>query len=367
MHKIKVCINRELKKYPVLIGAVDELLEKAIKSRKYSKIFCFIDANIAKKCNDIVSKLNQNLNVSCFSYKVNAGEDLKNLKKIDKIYAQLIHDGADRNSVLVAFGGGTVGDAIGFVSATYMRGVDWIGVPSTLLAQVDSSVGGKTGVNHPLGKNMVGAFYHPQFVICDQSFLETLSQREIVSGIGEILKYALAFDSKFFKFLEKNIEQLKTRNKKVLEKCIKASLSCKARIVSQDPYDKKGIREFLNLGHTFGHALESYTHYKKYQHGEAVLWGLHFAITLSLVKNKIQLKQYLEIKTILTKMEIPPLPRKLLFNDLLQYIKKDKKVMNQKIRFILLKNIGCAVSDHQVSIDDLKKTFSLFAKNFNHT
>jgi 3-dehydroquinate synthase len=190
---------------------------------------------------------------------VPAGEGLKDIESVYPIYGALLKARANRDSLLVALGGGSVGDAAGFVAATYLRGIDWVGVPTTLLAQVDSSIGGKTGINHVTGKNLIGAFHQPRLVVCDTDFLSTLSRREVVSGLGEVVKYGIVYDPALLGYLCKNRDRFLGLEPRILERAIERSAHWKCRAVSRDELDRAGVREFLNFGHTFGHALESAT------------------------------------------------------------------------------------------------------------
>lgn len=287
-------------------------------------------------------------------FPVQAGEGLKELSSVIPLYGELMKARAGRDSVIFALGGGSVGDAVGFVAATYLRGVAWVGVPTTLLAQVDSSVGGKTGVNHPQGKNLIGSFHQPGLVICDTDFLKTLNTREMISGFGEILKYGIAFDPQFYRFLEENQEAILNRDPDVLQKCIRVSLQWKAKMVVQDEWDRKGIREVLNLGHTFGHALEGITRYETYQHGEAVIWGLRFMLALSQVRRKLSASVSMKIDVLLARFPVPSLPADLSSDRLLEFMNQDKKVRQGRIHFVLLSRLGKTVSDSHVTEQDIR-------------
>ncbi|MGK5090307.1 3-dehydroquinate synthase [Bdellovibrionota bacterium FG-2] len=290
---------------------------------------------------------------------VTAGEAFKDIEAIYPLYGKLLNAKADRNATLFAVGGGSVGDAAGFVASTYLRGIDWVGIPTTLLAQVDSAVGGKTGINHRTGKNLIGTFHQPKLVICDTDFLSTLSTREIVSGLGEIIKYGITFDPKFFAFLERNNEELLARDSRFLTKSIRTSLIWKAKKVAFDEFDRKGVREALNFGHTFGHALESFTKYETFQHGEAVIWGMRFALALSVVRGKLDAKTCDKIDSFLATFAVPPLPAKLGAKELSALMAIDKKVRDGKIHFVLLKALGRTESDNGVTNQDITKALSL--------
>jgi 3-dehydroquinate synthase len=210
---------------------------------------------------------------------LNDAEAAKNLQTVEGIARKLVVAGADRHSLIVAVGGGVVGDVAGFVAASYLRGVALVHVPTTLVAQVDSAIGGKTGVNLPEGKNLVGAFYPPRLVLVDPEALRSLPDREFRGGLAEVIKYGVIADAELFAFLESNMEAILRREAKALEKIIRRSIEIKAQVVSKDERES-GLREILNYGHTFGHALESTTRYKRFQHGEAVAWGMMCAALL---------------------------------------------------------------------------------------
>ena len=290
---------------------------------------------------------------------VQAGESLKDLTQLLPIYEELTRIKASRDTVLFALGGGTIGDAAGFVASTYMRGIPWVSIPTTLLAQVDSGVGGKTAVNHPAVKNLIGTFYQPKLVICDTDFLQTLTRRELVSGLGEVVKYALAFDPKLFSFIVDNKSALLALDPQVLTHAICRSLHWKCKKVSADEFDQKGIREALNLGHTFAHALESLTSYKTFQHGEAVIWGLRFALALSQVKNRISPSARRKYDHFLSELPVPALPQKLKIGDLIKKMKQDKKARNGKVKFVLISRHGELTSAVSIEDSHIRKAFAL--------
>ncbi len=290
---------------------------------------------------------------------VHAGEQLKDFHSIYPLYDRLVRGKADRDSVLFALGGGTIGDAAGFIASTYLRGIPWVGVPTTLLAQVDSSVGGKTGINHLKGKNLIGTFHQPSLVICDTAFLNTLGPRDILSGFGEMIKYGLIFDPKFFQFLKKNSDQILNLEPAVLSLAIQKCLQWKAKIVRKDALDRTGIREALNFGHTFGHALESKTQYRRFQHGEAVIWGMRFALALSHVKKILPSPIREEVDFFLSQLHVPPLPENIIFPEFFKSMTQDKKAREGKIHFVLLKNLGQAVSLSGITYKDLQSAYKL--------
>ncbi|MBK7845579.1 MAG: 3-dehydroquinate synthase [Bdellovibrionales bacterium] len=298
--------------------------------------------------------------------KVAAGESLKDFQSILPLYGELLKLGIDRSSTVFVLGGGTLGDAGGFLASTYLRGLRWVGIPTTLLAQVDSSIGGKTAVNHSLGKNLIGTFHQPALVVCDTNFLKTLSLREIISGLGEVIKYALTYDKELFVYLNKQWRAVLDSDSKVLSKLVHESLSWKAKVVAADEWDRKGRREILNFGHTFGHALEAVTNYEVFQHGEAVIWGMRFATCLSETRGHLSLKQAKKIRAFLNMIEVPSLPKHIGFDELTQAMAKDKKKQEGRIRFVLLKRLGRAVLDVNVTGDDLKAAYKRLLTGGHH-
>lgn len=289
---------------------------------------------------------------------VEAGENLKNLEQLYPIYGQMLKAGIDRSSTLFALGGGTIGDAAGFVASTYLRGISWVGLPTTLLAQVDSSIGGKTAVNHPEGKNLIGTFFQPSLVVCDTEFLKTLSRREMISGLGEAVKYGLTLDPKLLDFLKENWQSAVAGDAAIMGHIVRTSAAIKAKIVARDEFDKSGVREVLNFGHTFGHSLEKVTSYRDFQHGEAVIWGMRFALALSHIKRRLSARTWNDADNFLRSIEIPPLPR-VSAADFFAPMIHDKKAKEGKVRFVLLKKLGETVLDRKIEPADLHKAFEL--------
>lgn len=273
-------------------------------------------------------------------------ERKKNLQTVEAIARKLVRAGADRKSLLIAVGGGVIGDVVGFVAASYLRGVALVHVPTTLVAQVDSAIGGKTGVNLPEGKNLVGAFYPPRLVLVDPEILTTLPEREFRGGLAEVVKYGVIADAKLFAFLELHIERILRRESSAVEQVIRRSIEIKARVVSQDEKES-GLREILNFGHTFAHALESATRYSKYQHGEAVAWGMMCAALLGHQVVDTPADDVARIIALVRK--IGPLPAWPAVSPLrlFQTMRADKKTKFGKVRFVLSPRLGEAKSyDH---------------------
>jgi 3-dehydroquinate synthase len=270
-------------------------------------------------------------------------EEAKNLKTVEAIARKLVRAGADRKSLLIAVGGGVVGDVAGFVAASYLRGVALVQVPTTVVAQVDSAIGGKTGVNLPEGKNLVGAFYPPRLVLVDPEVLASLPEREFRGGLAEVIKYGVIADAKLFAFLELSLERILGSDSRALEHVIWRSIEIKARVVSRDERES-GLREILNYGHTFAHALESVTRYRKYRHGEAVAWGMMCAALLGHEVVKMPADDVARIIALVRRIGPlpgwPAVPPKKLF----LAMRADKKTKFGKVRFVLSPRLGQAKS-----------------------
>jgi 3-dehydroquinate synthase len=270
------------------------------------------------------------------------GEEFKTLEVLNRIFDALLANRFNRSCCLVALGGGVVGDMTGFAAASYQRGVDFIQVPTTLLAQVDSSVGGKTGVNHPLGKNMIGAFHQPRCVLADTETLDTLDDRQLSAGIAEVIKYGLIQDAAFFSWLEKNMDQLLARNTEALIHAIERSCQCKAEIVAADERES-GKRALLNLGHTFGHAIETGIGYGSWLHGEAVAVGMAMAAELSACHGWLTEADVERIRALLTRARLPVAPPAEIGRErFLELMSVDKKVDDRGLRLVLMDAIGAA-------------------------
>ncbi|MBF4988980.1 3-dehydroquinate synthase [Methylophilus sp. 14] len=286
------------------------------------------------------------------------GEAHKNNQTLQIIYDHLLQNRCERNTTLIALGGGVVGDLTGYAAATYLRGVPFIQVPTTLLSQVDSSVGGKTGINHPLGKNMIGAFYQPKLVLADIDTLKTLPQRELSAGIAEVIKYGLIRDADFFDWLETNMSALMALDTAVASYAIYRSCQNKAEVVVADEHEQ-GERALLNLGHTFGHAIENAMGYGVWLHGEAVATGTVMAADLSQRMGWLNAAQIARIKTIMQAAKLPIDAPDLGADEYLRLMQLDKKVSDGRIRLILQQDIGKAVMTADYDADKLKQTLSL--------
>ena len=290
------------------------------------------------------------------------GEKYKNAETLGLIYDALLTHRCERNTPLIALGGGVIGDMTGYAAATYMRGVPFIQLPTTLLAQVDSSVGGKTGINHPLGKNMVGAFYQPQIVLIDIATLDTLPDREFSAGIAEVIKYGLIRDLPFFEWLEQNMEKLLARDAEALQYAITRSCQNKAEVVGVDERES-GERALLNLGHTFGHAIETGMGYGVWLHGEAVAAGTIMAADLSHRLGWLTQKDVTRTRLLFERAHLQVSGPALGIEKYLHLMGLDKKVVGGKIRFVLLKAIGHAVVSGNVPEELLRLTLTRCIKD----
>jgi 3-dehydroquinate synthase len=270
---------------------------------------------------------------------IDDGETAKNLSTVERACRDLVRAGADRHALLVAVGGGVVGDVAGFVAASYARGIALIHVPTTVVAQVDSAIGGKTGVNLPEGKNLVGAFYPPKGVVADPELLGTLPPREFRSGIYEIIKYGVIGDAKLFQFLEGNLEKVLRRERAALAFVIERSIAQKARVVSEDEHES-GLRESLNFGHTFAHAVESVTRYRKYLHGEAVGWGMIAAARLAVEKGMFLPRDEERVAKVIARVGPLPAWPSIVPARLIAAMQADKKTRAGRLRFVLPDRIG---------------------------
>ena len=315
------------------------------------KIAIITDSNVeglyAETLKKELSKITENIIV----YSIPAGEENKNLKEIEKIYEKLIENHFDRHDLIVALGGGVVGDMAGFTAATYLRGVAFIQVPTTLLAQTDSSIGGKTGVDFDSYKNMVGAFYMPRLVYMNVKVLDTLSDRQYFSGFAEVMKHGLIKDASFYEWLIENMYEICEKDADILMEMIKRSCEIKKAVVEKDPTEK-GDRALLNFGHTLGHAIEKAKNFEL-THGECVALGCVAAAFISWKKELISMDEYYEIRDMFVPFYLPISVEDLDPSKVIELTKSDKKADSDKIRFILLKKIGKAIVDTTVTEEEM--------------
>ncbi|CAN0918797.1 3-dehydroquinate synthase, chloroplastic [Linum grandiflorum] len=353
--------------YPIYIGSgllnQPELLQRHVHGKR---VLVVTNDTVAPLYLDrVIEALTLgNPNVSVESVILPDGEKYKNMDVLMKVFDKAMETRLDRKSTFVALGGGVIGDMCGFAAAAYLRGVNFIQIPTTLMAQVDSSVGGKTGINHPLGKNMIGAFYQPQCVLIDTDTLNTLPERELASGVGEVVKYGLIRDAEFFEWMEKNIELLLSRDPNALAYAIKRSCENKAEIVSLDEKES-GLRATLNLGHTFGHAIETGFGYGQWFHGEAVAAGMVMAADVSYRLGWIDDSLVKRVYNILEQAKLPVSPPEMMTVDMFRSIMAvDKKVADGVLRLILLKGpLGNCVFTADYDRKALEDTLQAFCKS----
>lgn len=288
------------------------------------------------------------------------GEEYKNIETLKNIYDRLIDAGMDRGSLLVALGGGVVGDVAGFAAATYLRGIPFVQVPTTLLAQVDSSVGGKTGINHEKGKNLIGAFYQPRVVIIDLATIDTLPEREYLSGLAEVAKYGIVLDRKLFDYMLAHTDKLLLRDKDCLLSAIQCSCSIKAAIVEKDEKES-GLRAVLNYGHTIGHAVETLTEYKKYTHGEAVAIGMAQAAKFSEALGVSSSADTARIIALLKALHLPVEIPRFGITAYVDALLRDKKVKEGGINFVFNKGIGDFQISRVTDLNSLLETLGIGA------
>ena len=329
--------------YPIYIGerllARGELLAQHLPQKRAALI---TDTALAPLYLDTVANALTAAGVSVTPVVIPAGEQHKDWQTLNAVFDALLANHCERKTALVALGGGVIGDLTGFAAATYLRGVPFIQLPTTLLAQVDSSVGGKTAINHPRGKNMIGAFYQPLAVIADTAALGTLPQRELGCGLAEVIKYGLIRDATFFEWLESNIDALIARDPQALAYAIQRSCENKAEVVAADEREESGERALLNLGHTFGHAIETGLGYGAWLHGEAVAAGTVIAAHLSQQLGLITAGDVARIEALLKRAQLPVTAPDFGLERYLQLMGIDKKVEGGKIRYVLLRAIGAA-------------------------
>ncbi len=335
--------QRQERSYPIYIerGILDEvgpgLGRLGLKGR------CALVTNplVRSICGERVIKSLEGAGFDVLTVEVKDGEQYKILAEASMIYDRLIEEKLERSTPIVALGGGVIGDITGFVAATYLRGVPYVQVPTTLLAQVDSSVGGKTGVNHPRGKNLIGAFYQPRAVFIDPDVLKTLDKSELRAGLAEVVKYGVIWDEGFFRFLEENTQGL-SAVEDALVRAIERSCEIKAHVVKEDETEK-GLRSILNFGHTFAHAIEAVTGYTRYKHGEAVSMGMVLAASFSARLGVCEETVADRIENLLKTLGLPVEAPELRYEAILGAMLVDKKVLSGRMRFVLAKKIGDVV------------------------
>lgn len=329
-------------------GLLEELKELEVSNRR----LCIItDSNVDKLYGEEVQKLLEGNCLKVAKYAFPAGEENKNLDTVKEVYKYLIEEGFDRKDILLALGGGVVGDLTGYVAATYLRGVDYIQIPTTLLAQTDSSIGGKTGVDFDGYKNMVGAFKMPRLVYQNLSVLKTLDDRQFFSGFAEVMKHGLIKDAIFYEWLIENMYEICERDLNVLQEMLIKSCTVKKLVVEKDPTEQ-GDRALLNFGHTIGHAVEKAKNFELY-HGECVALGCVAAAYISWKRELLSMEEYYEIRDMFVPFYLPISVDGIEPEEILRLTKSDKKMETGKIKFVLLKKIGKAVIDKTVTDEEI--------------
>lgn len=344
--------------YPIYIGAGvltrNELISTAITTKK---VVVISNDTVAPLYLKRVEALLSNYEFD--SVILRDGEQFKSLETLNSIFTALLEDNCGRDTTLIALGGGVIGDMAGFAAACYQRGIPFIQIPTTLLSQVDSSVGGKTAVNHPLGKNMIGAFYQPNAVFIDTECLNTLPPRELSAGMAEVIKYGIIYDAAFFNWLENNISSLMALDTSTLITAIYRCCEIKAEIVAIDEKEH-GARALLNLGHTYGHAIEAEMGYGNWLHGEAVGAGMVMAAQTAQLMGLITATQVERIVKLIAAADLPvSAPATMNFNAYMKHMKRDKKVLNGQLRFILPTDVGAAEVVGNVSENTLREVVNL--------
>ena len=342
--------------YRIIIGQ-NSISKKNIMPliKGHKKLLLISDTGVPKNIIKKVTSISKN-HSKVFTIILDQGEKSKSLANFQSIINFLINQKFDRSDGIIAVGGGVIGDISGFVSSTYLRGISFIQIPTTLLAQVDSSVGGKTAINIPAGKNLIGAFYNPKGVIIDTNVLHTLSSRELNAGLAEVIKYGLIQNKYLLSLLEKNVVAILNRNHKIIEEVIFESIKTKAKIVTKDEKET-GIRALLNFGHTFGHAIEAHGKYKKILHGEAVAKGMLIASKISMLEGLISEKELLKIRNLLLDYRFD-LSLNYNYMDLKPFIFRDKKVQKGNLNLVLLKGMSKGIVSDKFDQKNLKKSIS---------
>lgn len=354
-----VTVNAASHRYDILIG--NNLLNQfdLFAPHMGKKVAIITNETVAQWYLSPLETMLRKHQIDVFSVILPDGEQYKNHDSLNQIYDALLANHADRKTTLIALGGGVIGDMTGFAAATYQRGVPFIQIPTTLLSQVDSSVGGKTAINHPRGKNMIGAFYQPRLVLADLDTLATLPEREFAAGMAEVIKYALLGDADFLVWLENHLPKIQQLEPQLLAQMVAHCCQMKADIVAEDETEQ-GVRAHLNLGHTFGHAIEAHMGYGNWLHGEAVAAGMILAAELSVQLGSLKTEDVARIAQIIQAAKLPILPPQFAFDDWIAHMRHDKKVEHGKMRFITLQRLGAAQISTIDNTDILKNTLAKF-------
>jgi len=341
MKKIK--LNLDKFSYNIVIGSGDiRTLSERVKSFKINGPIAIVTDNVVSiKTKTIMDRALKSLSNDIFYVVVPASEKSKSIETFSETINKISKKTKNHKPLIIALGGGVVGDLAGFIAATYRRGVPFIQIPTTLLAQVDSSIGGKVAIDLPEGKNLIGSFYQPKEVIIDPDFLKTLPKRQIINGMAEVIKYGIISDKSFFEYLEDNIQKALSLNNKVIEHIIYKCAKAKAMVVERDEFDEKDIRIKLNFGHTLGHAIETASAYSgEYNHGESVAIGMILASDIALRLDMLKMKDFIRIKNLIKKAGLPTMCKGVSLNEIKKSYGYDKKFIKGTNRFVLPRKIG---------------------------
>jgi 3-dehydroquinate synthase len=342
----KVTVKSQKGSYPVVIGNsyLDKLHSLLVKDNLLNSLFLIIDENVARHHLPVIQSAFSNHKEKISYTLLPSGERMKSYTQLKKIHEKLLNYNFGRDTTLVAIGGGVTGDLSGYAAATYMRGLQLVHIPTTLLAMIDSAIGGKTGVNFKGKKNIIGSFYQPRLVFADTMFLSSLPKREFNSALGELIKYSLISNKEFYSFLVNNFEKIKSSDSRTIQKAIIESVKIKAGVVEQDEFEQSGVRKILNLGHTFAHAIESNLGFK-IKHGEAVTAGIVCALFLSNILGLLSSVQLEKLLSLPTKNSLPRSIQNVEEGKMIEAMYNDKKNRGNKIMFVLLSDIGKVVVD----------------------
>ncbi len=354
MKKVRVELGPNSYDIAIGYGILRELEDFVRESGFSKKALIITDTHVGPLYGEELTACLSRAGLEACLYQIPAGEESKSLAEAEKLFTCAIEAGLDRKSPVIALGGGVTGDLAGFVAATYMRGVPFLQIPTSLLAQVDSSVGGKVAVNHALGKNLIGAFYQPRAVFMEMDFMNSLPKREISTGLGEVVKYGIIYDEEFFRFLEGHKAEILNLEPEVLMHIIARSCEIKAAVVSQDEKEG-GLRRILNFGHTMAHAIEEETGYRRYNHGEAVAIGMLGAAYISELMGLIDNARTKRIRALLEAMNLPVQGEGCTTDHMYRSIFRDKKTLNGKVNWVLMDDIGKVHVDGDVPEEIVRK------------
>ena len=335
-----ITVDLDKRSYPVYIGAKLRDIGKIAKQFPIGeKLLIVSNKRIFSLYGEIVRDSLDKVGFKIYLTKVPEGERYKCLSWASRLYKECLEFKLERSSTIIALGGGVIGDLAGFVASTFLRGINFVIVPTTLLAQVDASVGGKVAVNLPQGKNLVGSFYQPKFVYVDLSVLKTLPPKEIRGGLAEVVKYGMIKNKRLFTYLEKNVERIRGLDEKVFHHMVRESIKIKAKVVEEDEREE-GKRQILNFGHTIGHAIEAASEYRRYRHGEAVAIGMVAAGDIALKMNFFPRNSFIRLKNLLNRLNLPTTLKGIDKEKFWNALYLDKKIRGGKLHFILPRNIG---------------------------